>query len=364
MSEYFSLLNKLNLNKVFPRFKKEYFDYIQNNCNYDEITVNIIKDRIIKTDGSEKVEIINLTGPMELIVLLRMIIIQSISFPSLISTNSARMRLVAGKDVRLFEFGLRRAQGPEAGLMASKYSCKCTFDSVSNVQAGLKFNLDVRGTSAHAYIMSYQMFNLEFKENISNPLCKKLYLLCLETREKLGYNTNITELLSFCMFTSVYKDDSILLIDTYNILESGIPNVVLVCLNVNKIGIPKIKGIRLDSGNLANQSIIAKNIFAKIAEENNLEWMKNLNVAASNDINEPSLLKFKNEGHKIDAFGIGTNLVTCQKQPYYKYKVILKNLCNNDVIKYDSFKFNNISNHKELNEYTIDVNELFSQNLS
>lgn len=351
----------MKLSSMFSNFKKEYFEYILDKANYSSVTINITKNKIAKLNETEleKVEIINVVGPLEIITLIRIIIIQSISFPSIISTNSVRMRLVAGKRVKLFEFGLRRAQGAEAGLLASKYSCKSTFDSVSNVQAGLKYNLDVRGTSAHAYIMSYQMFNNESK--ISNLLCEKLYSICMTKRNKLGYNTNITELLSFCMFTSVYKEDSILLIDTYNILESGIPNVVLICLCVNEVGISKIKGIRLDSGNLANQSLIAKEIFEKIGSENELIWMKNLIVAASNDINESALIKFNKEGHKIDAFGIGTNLVTCQKQPYYRFKIILSDKSELDVDK-ETFKFNDISS-AELNEYIVDVNEIDKLNL-
>jgi len=104
------------------------------------------------------------------------------------------------------------------------------------------------------------------------------------------------------------------LIDTYNTIESGVKNFMLVALALNDCGYIS-RGVRLDSGDLAGLSIQCHEEFEKVAEKFNRPWLKDCDVVASNDINENTLNELNDKGHGITSFGIGTNLVTCQAQP-------------------------------------------------
>ena len=101
------------------------------------------------------------------------------------------------------------------------------------------------------------------------------------------------------------------LVDTYNTMLSGVPNFICVAFALQDAGYEP-KGIRLDSGDLAGLSKQAKNFFRKAGQQLGRSVEKFV-VTASNDINEEALIKFNDQGHEIDVFGIGTNLVTCQK---------------------------------------------------
>lgn len=96
--------------------------------------------------------------------------------------------------------------------------------------------------------------------------------------------------------------------------RSGIINFCAVSLALNELGYRAI-GIRIDSGDLAYQSIVAHNYFCKVAKAYKLDWFKTLVIVVSNDINEETIISLNEQKHKINAFGIGTHLVTCQRQP-------------------------------------------------
>lgn len=104
------------------------------------------------------------------------------------------------------------------------------------------------------------------------------------------------------------------LVDTYDVIRSGILNFCIVALALNKLGYRAL-GIRIDSGDLAYQSVVAHDCFRKIAEYYKLEWFARLSIIVSNDINEETIVSLNEQKHRINAFGIGTHLVTCQKQP-------------------------------------------------
>jgi nicotinate phosphoribosyltransferase len=120
--------------------------------NCSEITVTGF------TDGTicfPKEPLLRIEGPIGVLQIVETAILNLINFPSLIATNASRMKNKAGPDVSCSEFGLRRAQGPNGGMMASKYSMLGGFDSSSNVYAGYLFNIPIIGTHAHSYVTSF-----------------------------------------------------------------------------------------------------------------------------------------------------------------------------------------------------------------
>ena len=140
--------------------------------------------------------------------------------------------------------------------------------------------------------------------------------LVLEYRSKLngGSSTNEGELAAFIAYAAAYPSGFLALVDTYDTLNSGIPNMVAVSLALNDLGY-KAVGIRLDSGDLAYLSKESRKYFKAIAEQFNVPYFENFTIVASNDINEAVIHALKEQGHEIDAFGIGTHLVTCKRQP-------------------------------------------------
>lgn len=176
--------------------------------------------------------------------------INLINYASLVTTNAARHRHVAGKSKILLEFGLRRAQGPDGAISASKYCFMGGFDATSNVLAGNLFGIPLCGTHSHAYVSSYM------------------------------------------------------------VMRSGIPNFCAVVLALHDLGY-KASGVRLDSGDLAYLSIAARKVFRAIEEEFNIPDFGKMIITASNDLNEETIDALNKQGHEVDAFGIGTYLVTC-----------------------------------------------------
>lgn len=275
-------------------------------------------------------------GPLHVLHYINFSIKHLLSFNSLISTNSARLRLLA-KDKVLFEFGLRRAQGPLAALISSKNSYISSFDGVSNVLCGKLYDVPLKGTCAHSFIMSYQGYNcLESKINNEkyDTFAVELFQRALNIRKEMNIQTNLSELVAFSVFASNYKESSIFLVDTYNVYESGIPNSIIIALAINQMN-RKVAGIRLDSGDLVSQASFAKRKFKEAAKEYNVDWLSNLKVGASNDINENSLKEYNSKNHEIDLFGIGTNLVTCQLQPFM---IVLSGYKKYDLTEENEYK--------------------------
>ena len=349
------------LKEKMPYLDNEFLDYLRS-LQLDDIV-------LYGYDNGSKIEstnvpILTLIGPLTKLKLLNYPITNLLSFSSLISTNSVRMKIESerNKKMNLIEMGLRRAQGPLAGLISSKY-CYLSFDAVSNVLSGCLYNIPTLGTMAHAYVMSYKGIKQEDFIKNSNPL----YSLCIDVREKLCFDhTNLSELYAFASFTSLYKDSSVLLVDTYDTLESGIKNSIIIGVAIKKLKNYAIKGVRLDSGDLAELSKKARILFKKYSEETGVEELNRILISASNDINEKSIKSFNEQGHAIDTFGIGTHLVTCQRQPFLylnnKYSLeidenAIKTLKDNGskILIKEKVNFNqtNLINSKKLTEDNI-----------
>ncbi|KAK8727650.1 hypothetical protein OTU49_009675, partial [Cherax quadricarinatus] len=247
-----------------------------------------------------------------------------VNYASLVATNAARYRMAAGRKIKLLEFGLRRAQGPDGGLTASKYAYVGGFDGTSNVLAGKLYGIPVKGTHAHSYVSSYSSLDELHTQTLNHKetgAVMNLKDVSLAWRSLLADKLNILqsessdgELAAFISFAIAFPSGFIALIDTYDVLKSGILNFSAVALGLNDLGYRAL-GVRIDSGDLAYLSCVARSTFATIAKTFELDWFEHLSIVASNDINEETIISLNEQGHKIDCFGIGTHLVTCQRQP-------------------------------------------------
>ncbi|MDF2535108.1 MAG: hypothetical protein K0R18_1267 [Bacillales bacterium] len=197
-----------------------------------------------------------------------------IGHQTLIATKAERIvRAANGKTV--LEFGARRAQGPEAAMYGSRAAFIGGCVSTSNVKAGREFGIPISGTHAHSWVMSFD-----------------------------------EELEAFQKYADAHPDNLILLVDTYDTLKSGVPNAIQVFNEtIEKIGRrPKKMGIRLDSGDLARLSKEARKML-------NEAGFSDAIVVASNDLDEYTIRELTTQGAQIDAYGVGTKLVTAFDQP-------------------------------------------------
>ncbi len=197
--------------------------------------------------------------------LLETLLLNILNYQSLIATKASRMRLSAG-DRKLVDFGLRRAPGT-GGYSAARASVIGGFNATSNVRAGRDYNIPISGTMAHSFIQRYD-----------------------------------DELSSFRDFAEIRPDDCVLLVDTYDTLKSGVPNAITVGKEMKERG-EKLKGIRLDSGDLA--------WFAKKSREMlDDAGLNDVKIAASNQLDEYVIRSLLKQKAPIDLFGVGTSLVT------------------------------------------------------
>ena len=261
-----------------------------------------------------RIPLLRVEGPLAVAQLLETGLLNLVNYPTLIATNAARFRLAAGKDISsLLEFGLRRAQGPDGGVSASRYSYMGGFDATSNVLAGKLFGIPVKGTHAHAYVSSFDGSN-----DIKDPLLSgpdgnwhNFHVKVLTARNELEFtDTNEGELAAFISYAQAFPDNFLALVDTYDTLKSGVPNFLAVALALHRIGYKPV-GVRLDSGDLAQLSRATRQMFREVQQAD----FSKLLIVASNDINEATLLSLTQQGHEINVAGIGTHLVTCQAQP-------------------------------------------------
>ncbi|XP_049521610.1 nicotinate phosphoribosyltransferase isoform X2 [Dermacentor silvarum] len=270
-----------------------------------------------------RVPLIRVEGPLAVLQLLETTLLNLVNYASLVTTNAARFRLAAGSSISLLEFGLRRAQGPDGGLSASKYTYLGGFDGTSNVLAGKLFNIPLKGTHAHAFIMSFSCLEdckLRTLKAAGGDEVDFMVLCCKWRKELTGLFKTIEdeassgEFAAFISYAVSFPQNFLALVDTYDVLRSGLLNFSAVAMALNDLGYRAV-GIRIDSGDLAYLSSCAYNFFSELADKYSQEWFRSLTIVASNDINEETIISLNEQGHKINSFGIGTHLVTCQKQP-------------------------------------------------
>lgn len=259
-----------------------------------------------------KEPLLRVHGPLALAQLLETTLLNLVNFASLVCTNAARFRLAAGPDKKLFEFGARRAQGPDGALSASRYAYIGGFDGTSHVLAGQKLGLPVSGTHSHAFVQAHASL-ADIPE--AGAALKES---ALAWRRHLGYENaklHDGELAAFISYALAFPRAFVALVDTYSTLDTGLHNFVCVALALSESGYQPL-AIRIDSGDLAYLSMCARETFDRLADRYPAaRCLRDVKIVASNDVNESVLLSLREQAHSIDAFGIGTHLVTCDKQP-------------------------------------------------
>ena len=273
-------LNKAIKDICEMKFTAEEIDYLQSMKTFsDEFLDYLIKwkcELSIRSMDDGRViypyePIMQVEGPLIQCQLIETYLLNCFNFSTLCATKANRMWLTSEKQ-SIMEFGLRRAQGPNGGISASEAACVGGFTGTSNVLAGMLYDLNVSGTHAHSWVMAYD-----------------------------------SELEAFRKYAEVYPDACVLLIDTYNILESGVPNAIIVAKELEAKGY-KLVGVRIDSGDLAYFSREARKMFDK-------EGLNYVKIVVSNDVDEYIIEDIKHQKGSIDIWGIGTKLATCYDQP-------------------------------------------------
>jgi nicotinate phosphoribosyltransferase len=214
--------------------------------------------------------LVRVTGPILQAQIIETVVLNLVNFQTLIATKAARVCLAASPHP-VIEFGLRRAQGIDGGLAASRAAYVGGCAATSNVLAGKLFSIPVRGTHAHSWVMCFD-----------------------------------DELQAFQAYAQAMPNNCILLVDTYNTLQ-GVHNAVKVGHWLRSTG-HDLAGIRLDSGDLAYLSIQARGIL-------DAAGFTNTAILASNELDETIIASLKQQAAPITAWGVGTRLATAYDQP-------------------------------------------------
>jgi len=220
----------------------------------DEGTVVFPTEPLVRVDG----------GLIECQILEGMIL-NIINFQSLVATKTARVCLAAGK-AYIMEFGLRRAQGPDGALSASRAAYIGGAAGTSNVLAGKEYNIPVMGTMAHSWVMA-----------------------CPSEEE------------AFRTYAELYPDKTVFLIDTYDTLKSGLPNAIKAGKTLAAKG--KKFGVRLDSGDIHYLSV-------EVRKRLNEAGLDDAMISVSNNLDESIIKTLTDAGVPVDAWGVGTQMVT------------------------------------------------------
>ena len=221
-----------------------------------------------------KEPLLKVVAPIMEAQLVETAILNIINHQSLIATKASRVDYAAGGGV--MEFGLRRAQGPDAGVYGARAAVIGGCVGTSNVLAGKMFDIPVKGTHAHSWIMSFK-----------------------------------TELEAFRNYAMAYPDNCLLLVDTYDTLKSGVPHAIQVFDEMKAKGIKsKLYGIRLDSGDLAYLTKKARKMLDDAGHKDAI-------ISDSSDLDEYVIESLQRQGAKITSWGVGTNLITSADCPAF-----------------------------------------------
>jgi len=241
-------------------FRTEFLDYLRD-FSFNGTIYSVREGEIVFPNEP----ILRVEGNIIEAQLIETMLLNILNFQSLIATKAFRIKMVCGEK-SFVDFGLRRAHGT-GGLMASRAAIIGGASSTSNVQAGFIYDIPVSGTMAHSWVQSFD-----------------------------------DELTAFREYARFNPDSTVLLVDTYDTLRSGVPNAITVAKELETKG-NRLVGIRLDSGDLAYLSKKAR----KMLDCAGLEYVK---IFASNQLNEFVIRSLDEQHATIDAYGVGTELIT------------------------------------------------------
>ncbi len=263
------------------RFDEEDISYLRSLKLFDEGFLDYLKNMKFTGDVYAVREgtpvfpgepILTVKAPLIQAQFVETALLNILNHQTLIATKSSKIcRATQGKGV-VMEFGLRRAQGPDAGIYGARAAIIGGCSSTSNVIAGQKFNVPVAGTMAHSWVMDYP-----------------------------------TEYDAFRAYANAYPDNCLLLVDTYDTLRSGVPNAIRVFKELAAEG-HRPKGIRLDSGDLAYLSKKARKMLDEAGFPDAI-------VCVSGDLDERSINSLLQQGAQIGSWGVGTRLITSEDLP-------------------------------------------------
>lgn len=262
------------------RFTQEDIEYLRSLAIFDDAFLSYLSDfhftgEILAVPEGTIVfpdePILRVIAPIMEAQLLETALLNIINHQTLIATKAARVVQSARGD-KVLEFGLRRAQGPDAGIYGARASIIGGCQATSNVLTGQLFGVPVGGTHAHSWVMSFE-----------------------------------DELSAFRAYADVFPDNCLLLVDTYDTLGSGVPNAITVFKELRARGKEPV-GIRLDSGDLAFLSRQARVMLDDAG-------FPNAKIFASGDLDEEVIWDLKAQGAAIDVWGVGTRMITSMDNP-------------------------------------------------
>ncbi len=251
-------------------FEKDFLDYLS--------TFRFSGDIYAIPEGTvvfPREPLVKVIAPIMEAQLVETAILNIINHQSLIATKASRVVYAAQGD-GIMEFGLRRAQGPDAGTYGARAAMIGGCIGTSNVLCGQLFDVPVKGTHAHSWIMSFE-----------------------------------DEYTAFKTYANMYPHACTLLVDTYDTLDSGVPNAIRVFTEMREAGIKLTNyGIRLDSGDLAYISKKARKML-------DAAGFPDAVISASSDLDEYLIESLKLQGAAITSWGVGTNLITSADNPAF-----------------------------------------------
>ncbi|TAH70899.1 MAG: nicotinate phosphoribosyltransferase [Anaerolineaceae bacterium] len=266
------------------RFKEDDIDYLRSLKIFDEGFLSYLKGFHFSGDIYAVPEgtvvfpmepLVKVIAPIMEAQLVETAILNFINHQSLIATKASRVVYAAG-GAPVMEFGLRRAQGPDAGTLGARAAVIGGCIGTSNVLSAKLYDLPALGTHAHSWIMSFE-----------------------------------DELTAFRKYADLYPLNTTLLVDTYDTLRTGVPNAIKVFEELRDNGrMPEKYGIRLDSGDLAYLSKISR----KMLDE---AGFTEATITASSDLDEYIIDSLNSQGAKIDSWGVGTKLITSKDCPSF-----------------------------------------------
>ncbi|NDD27486.1 MAG: nicotinate phosphoribosyltransferase [Proteobacteria bacterium] len=263
------------------RFTEADIDYLRGLGRFDDGFLAYLRDFRFKGDVSAVEEgtvvfpgepLMRVSATMPEAQLIESALLNIVNFQTLIATKAARVCHAAGDEGLVLEFGLRRAQGVDGAMSASRAAYVGGCAATSNVRAGQQFGIPVSGTQAHSWIMAFD-----------------------------------SEIEAFRAYAKAYPDDTALLVDTYDTLTSGVPNAIRVAREMEADG-HHLRSIRIDSGDLAYLSKEAR----RLLDEAGFPEIK---IVASSDLDEHIIHNLRAQGARIDVWGVGTRLVTSHSAP-------------------------------------------------